>query len=96
MSYEGLEWKHDGHLQLCCYSSICLLYPQGYGFLLRPDILAFCKVVPEVPGVKSPTAVTHKTEPQRKCTSASVSLQVPNTKVCTGKILNSSLIHPEH
>lgn len=75
-----------------------VLYPQGYRFLLRPGLPAFCEVVPEVPGVKPPTAVTHKTEPQQKClcTSASVSLQVPNTKVGTAKIHHSSLIYLGH
>lgn len=75
-----------------------VLYPQGHRFLLRPRLLAFCEVVPEVPGVKSPTAVTHKTEPRQKylCTSASVSVQVPNTKVATRKIHHSSLSHLGH
>lgn len=74
------------------------LYPQGYKFLLRPDLLAFCKVIPEAPGVKSPSEATHKTEPEQKClcTSASVWLQVPNTKVNTGNIHHSSLIHLGH
>lgn len=75
-----------------------VLYSQGYRLLLTPGLLAFCEVIPEVPREKSPTAITHETEPQQKClcTSVSVSPQFPNTKVGIGKIHHSSLIHLGH
>lgn len=76
MSYKGLEQNHDECLQLCYYLSICILhamqdffpvlYPQGYRFLLRPALLAFCEVISEVPGVKPPTAITYKTQNHSK------------------------------